>query len=205
MRNIICLGGGTFDRTNHLSRIDRNEDILSYVRRVRSRSTLRVAYLPTARGDDQESMSNFRSNMSVWYGISRRDITVIRLFSDMPRPQIKRAILDADMIYVSGGNTASMLGAWREHGVDLFLMRAYRQGTVLIGFSAGALCWFSSGTSDAFGCIRKFDGCLSFIPQSYSPHGDNPRRVSLHRKLVAAGKLPDGIVHHDNDTLIFLN
>ena len=54
-------------------------------------------------------------------------------------------LLAQDLIYVGGGNVVSMLGAWRAHGLDAILRRAWRKGIVLCGPSAGSLCWFERG------------------------------------------------------------
>ena len=37
-------------------------------------------------------------------------------------------LLSQDLIYVGGGNVVSMLGAWRAHGLDAILRRAWRRG-----------------------------------------------------------------------------
>ncbi len=44
---------------------------------------------------------------------------------------------DADG-YVEGGNTANLLAVWRVHGLDRILQRAWSEGIVLCGLSAGA-------------------------------------------------------------------
>ena len=54
-------------------------------------------------------------------------------------------LLAQDLIYVGGGNVVSMLGAWRAHGLDDVLRKAWRKGVVLCGPSAGSLCWFERG------------------------------------------------------------
>ena len=54
-------------------------------------------------------------------------------------------LLAQDLIYVGGGNVVSMLGAWRAHGLDAILRKAWRKGIVLCGPSAGSLCWFARG------------------------------------------------------------
>src|SRR5207253_72344 len=56
-------------------------------------------------------------------------------------------LLSHDLIWVGGGNTASMLAVWRVHGVDRALRRAWDAGVVLCGGSAGSLCWFEGGTA----------------------------------------------------------
>ena len=55
---------------------------------------------------------------------------------------IEGFLLDQDVIYVGGGNTANMLAIWRLHGVDKALKSAWEEGVILAGWSAGANCWF---------------------------------------------------------------
>ena len=62
---------------------------------------------------------------------------------------IKQKIENADLIYVGGGNTRTMLALWRRLGVDRLLHEAAQRGTVLSGLSAGANCWFHYANSDA--------------------------------------------------------
>ena len=50
------------------------------------------------------------------------------------------------IIYVGGGNTLKMMRRWRRLGVDDLLRSAHSRGAVLCGVSAGAICWFDSGS-----------------------------------------------------------
>jgi dipeptidase E len=86
-----------------------------------------------------------------------------------------------------------MLAVGRVHGVDLALRRAYEAGILLCGVSAGALCWFDSGVTDAFGGpLRRLDDALGLLPGSVCPHDDgDPRRRPPDQQLVADG-LPPG-------------
>ena len=89
---------------------------------------------------------------------------------------IAEKILSADIIYVGGGNTLKMLRIWRKRGVDVLLKQAYKKGTILSGLSAGALCWFRHGSSDArnFSEGKKLSYMrvrgLDLIPATISPH-----------------------------------
>jgi peptidase E len=98
-------------------------------------------------------------------------------------------LLAQDVIYVGGGNTPNMLAVWRVHGVDVALRRAYEAGSLLCGVSAGALCWFEGGVTDAFGGpLRCLDGALGLLPGSFCPHDDgDPRRRPTYQRLVADG------------------
>ena len=44
-----------------------------------------------------------------------------------------------DAILVGGGNTLNMMAIWKAQGMDIALRKAYEQGVVLGGGSAGSL------------------------------------------------------------------
>src|SRR5262245_37800182 len=72
-------------------------------------------------------------------------------------------LLAQDVIYVGGGNTKSMLAAWREWGLPELLREAWASSIVLAGISAGAICWFEQGVTDSLaGQLRALDGLGSF-------------------------------------------
>jgi peptidase E len=97
-------------------------------------------------------------------------------------------LLDQDIIYVGGGNTVNMLAIWRAHGVDEILRRAYDQGIVLAGVSAGALCWFNGGITDSFGGYAPLRDGLGILPGTFCPHYDGEaRRRPLYQRFVAEG------------------
>lgn len=49
------------------------------------------------------------------------------------------AILDMDYIYITEGNTFSILSILKERGIDKVIKQAYMNGTTVIGASAGAM------------------------------------------------------------------
>src|SRR5690606_12096450 len=90
-------------------------------------------------------------------------------------------------------------------GVDALLARAWRQGTVLAGLSAGALCWFESGVTDSFGqALQPLGDGLALLPGSFCPHYDGEAaRRPAYRKLVRGGRLPPGHAADDGVALLF--
>jgi dipeptidase E len=110
------------------------------------------------------------------------------------------------VIYVGGGNTANMLAVWRIHGMDKALRAAWREGVILCGISAGALCWFEGGITDSFGrrLSAMRDG-LGFLKGGFCPHydGEHERRPALHRAL-RSGFIPT-IAADDGAALRFVN
>lgn len=79
----------------------------------------------------------------------------------------------ADIIYESGGHTPSMMEFWSSTGLGDLLRKEWLSGKVMCGASAGAICWFASGNTDAEGYIDREVNCvtgLGFINLYFSPH-----------------------------------
>ena len=113
-------------------------------------------------------------------------------------------IRSQDVVMVGGGNTANMLAIWRLHGVEDALRNAYRNGTILTGWSAGCICWFEAGITDSFtlelGPLR--DG-LKLLKGSACPHYDSEeRRRPVYAREIAAG-LPPGIALDDGVAALY--
>jgi dipeptidase E len=119
---------------------------------------------------------------------------------------LRAFLLEQDVIYVGGGNTANMLAIWRVHGVDRILREAWEAGVVLAGISAGAICWFEAAVTDSFGVpptgLR--DG-LGFLPGSACPHyNSEDRRRPVYHELVLGG-FPGGYAADDGVGLHFVD
>jgi hypothetical protein len=110
-----------------------------------------------------------------------------------------------DIIWVAGGSTANLLALWRLHGLDQILADCWAAGVVLMGVSAGSLCWHQAGTTDSFGPqLQPVTNGLGFLPYSNSPHYDGEeQRRPLVRRLIADGTLPDGYATDNQAGLVF--
>jgi peptidase E len=147
MKQIIAMGGGfLMDDTTLL-----DDFMLSRA----SGSASRVCFVATASGDSDRMLVHYYTALG-----PRCRATHLPLFRRQ-HADVAAHLLAQDVIYVGGGNTPNMLAVWRVHGVDVALSRAYEAGIMLGGVSAGALCWFESGVTDAFGGpLRRLDGGL---------------------------------------------
>ena len=118
----------------------------------------RVCFLPTASGDADHYVVRFYRRFSPdceasHVSLFRRDQGTGGVEDDLATH-----LLGQDLIYVGGGNVVSMLGAWRAHGLDAILRKAWRRGIVLCGPSAGSLCWFEQALSAFHGAPRMVRG-----------------------------------------------
>src|SRR5215475_8224963 len=119
-------------------------------------------------------------------------------FWPWPPENLRELALSHDAILVCGGNTANMLAVWRLHGFDRILREAWEAGIVLLGSSAGMICWFEAGVTDSFGPqLEGMRDCLGFLPGSACPHYDGEElRRPVYRRLVSDG-FPAGLALDD--------
>jgi dipeptidase E len=198
---IVALGGGGFSMEKDSSLLD------DYILSLTTSERPRVCFLPTASGDADHYVVRFYRRFSAHCDAShvslfRRDQGVGGVEDDLATH-----LLAQDLIYVGGGNVVSMLGAWRAHGLDSVLRRAWRRGIVLCGPSAGSLCWFAESLSAFHGAPRRVRG-LGLLPYSNCVHYDaEPARRAEYHRFVAAGMRPgfaadDGVALHFRGTLL---
>ncbi len=110
-----------------------------------------------------------------------------------PTADLRSFIQEQDVICVGGGNTKSMLALWREWGLDHIFREFWQQGKLLMGISAGSICWFEQGVTDSIPGPYTALPCLGFLPGSNCPHydGEVRRRPDYHR-LLQTGQIGDG-------------
>jgi dipeptidase E len=189
---IVAIGGGGFSDEPGASPID--DLILGLSGRARPR----VCFVPTASADSEAYVTRFfdafsRLAEASWLPLfKRRDA------------DLRRLIMDQDVVYVSGGNTANLLAVWRAHGLDTVLREAWQAGVVLAGVSAGAMCWFEAGVTDSFGPgLAPLPDGLGMLAGSFCPHHDSEAdRRPRYRQLVTEG-LPGGWACDDGAALVF--
>ena len=193
---IVAMGGGGFSMEPDNPLLD--DHVLSLARAGRGRDRPRVCFLPTASGDADGYVARFYAAFA-----RRSEASHLALFNRSVH-DLETFLLEQDVIYVGGGNTANMLAVWRLHGVDALLRRAWLGGTVLTGLSAGSLCWFEGGTTDSFGGLAALRDGLGLLPGSHSPHYDGePGRRPAYHGYVADGSLPGGYAADDGAALVF--
>lgn len=97
---------------------------------------------------------------------------------------VKQKIIDADIIYICGGDTVKLLDHVKEYNLESLLKDAYNKGTVLVGMSAGAILLSNKGFSDSL-IIRgesdkyKFINGLNFININFCPHYNiDPKKIT---------------------------
>lgn len=163
----------------------------------------RICFLPTASGDADHYVVRFYRR----FGAGRTDPSHVSLFrrdrsAGAVEGNLEEHLLSQDVIYVGGGSLLSLLGTWRAHGLDRTLRRAWEQGVVLCGLSAGSLCWFADAVTAFHGPSERVTG-LGLLPYSNCVHYDGePERRRSFRSMVGDGLRP-GFGVEDGAALCF--
>ena len=188
-RKILIAGGGF--RT----------EFIRYMAELTGKARPRMCYLPTASADSPSGIIRWYESCAPLDVVPFVQESFISSYSqDLGWDEV---LLSMDAIVVSGGNTLNQQAIWKVQGIDEVLRRAWDQGIVLGGASAGSLCWFEEGTTDSRPKeVTKIE-CLGFLEGSHSPHydGEAVRRPTYHR-LIGAGALKPGYAC-DNDAGIY--
>lgn len=194
-RQIIALGGGGFAMEPRNKRLD------NYILSQSKSPNPKICFIPTASGDSRDYIQRF------YRFFDKQDCVPAHLELFKPiHSDFESFLLEQDIIYVGGGNTRNMLLLWKEWGIDKILQKAYKQGILLAGMSAGAICWFEQGITDPEnGELYALDG-LGFLPGSSCPHYDGEsKRRPAYKKLILNGHAKNGYAIEDGVGLHFVN
>jgi len=170
-RTIVPIGGGKFC-----------DGGARFLTELTGKERPRLLYIGTAMAEDPYGSLRIYDRFGGLAQVSRLE------FFPWPPDDLRSAILDQDLIFVGGGNTANMLAIWRLHGVDELLREALDAGIVLCGSSAGGICWFERGVTDSFGPQLGPMDCLGFLSGSFCPHWDDEEnRRPIYHDLLKGG------------------
>jgi dipeptidase E len=195
MRQIIALGGGGFSMEPENPLLD------LYILIQAGKSNPKICYVPTASGDADICIKWF-------YDFFKQQVcqpSHLSLFKP-PTRDLEGFLLDKDIIYVGGGNTKNLLALWKEWHLDTFMRKAWEQGIVLAGISAGSICWFEEGVTDSYGDKLEPLKCLGFLKGSNCPHYDGEAdRRPAYQQFVTSHQIKPGIAADDGVAIHYID
>jgi len=184
VRRLLTLGGHEFSSRPPDRAVC---ELLLRLASERGGKRPRICILPTASGDTSDLISSFYAA----FGERSCEPSDVSLFRLGRRPlELRDHLLAQDLIYVGGGSLVNLLAVWEAHDIAAILSLAWRQGIVLAGQSAGALCWFEAGITKSSGKPLAAAG-LGFLDGSLCVHYNNePERRAAYLDAVGAGMPP---------------
>lgn len=164
----------------------------------------KVCFLPTASGDSENGIIRWYERMRGIDALPFHQKVWISSYNQ--KQTFEEVLLSMDIIFVGGGNTLNMMAIWKAQGIDKVLKKALEKGIVLMGASAGSLCWFEGGTTDSRPIALSEVECLGFLPYSHSPHYDSEGgRRPLYEKNIEKGIFSAGYAMDNRAGIIFKN
>lgn len=176
MSRLIAIGGGEITQAE-------TESIDTHICDLAGGASPTVLFLPTASGDAPGYCDAFDS----YYGNRLGCQTCHLTLSDerTARDRIQSELNWADIVYVGGGSLPRLLDVWQKTGLDRMLYESWQAGTIIAGLSAGAMCWFTAGLTDA-GDNQEYNivECLDWIPDlACTAHASQERRRAFRASL----------------------
>ena len=161
MGKLVCIGGGENGRLLENGNYAPYEtlEIDEEIVKLSDKENPELLFIGTASKDNNEY---FLAIKDIFEKLGCNVYNLNLLEDNLDNKNIKRMILNTDIIYVGGGDTRFMLQRWRELGIDKLLLQAYNMGIVCSGLSAGSYCWFKYnydlieglGIIDAVNCVH---------------------------------------------------
>ena len=193
-RRILALGGHDFDRRAG------NDAICDLIVELAESPRPRICLLPTASGDHHDQIARFRR------AFGERDCIpqVITLFRLGENPvDLRKELLGQDVIYAGGGSLLNLIAIWRAHGLHEILRECWREGILIVGQSAGAMCWFQGGITSSSGEPTVASG-FGLLPGSACVHYlTEPVRRRRFLRAINAGELEPGLGLEDQAGALF--
>jgi dipeptidase E len=140
---IVAIGGGEIKNKTTL-KIDGYVADLAKSHAGDKRAN--ALFIGTASHDSMPYFNSFRKTYTSVYDIKAEVALVV--YGEMDLERIKNKIDMADCIYIGGGDTVYMLEKWKEVGLLELIIKAYNDGKIICGLSAGAICWFETMYTD---------------------------------------------------------
>ena len=193
-RRILALGGHDFDRRAG------NDAICDLIVELAESQKPKICLLPTASGDPQEGIARFRRSFAERDAIPH----VISLFRLGENPvDLREELLSQDVIYAGGGSMLNLIAIWKAHAIDVIMRECWDEGILIVGQSAGAMCWFQGGITSSSGEPTVASG-FGLLPGSACVHYlTEPVRRRTFLRAVSAGELEPGLGMEDQTGALF--
>lgn len=198
MGRVVAISGGDLSSTRPLN---------LHAIQLSGKANPNVLFVGTASGDSEAYITSIEKE----YESLGCQVKSLCLVTKSYRDRNMDDLLSwADIIYVGGGDTVSMMHIWKRHELDEKLKEIYRKDTaVLTGLSAGAICWFNCGHSDSDSFHNDegwhycwADGMLNLFDYAFCPHYNEDGRSSFDGMLKEKGLAG---LSMDNDTAFVEN
>jgi dipeptidase E len=193
---IIALGGGGFSDQPDNPMLD------EYILLQANKPKPKILFLPTAGGDHEDYIAKFYTS---YKKLNCKPSHLSLTKKTIPYKKLEQLILSQDIIFVGGGSPRFLMQIWRKCGMDKIIKKAWKEGVILSGMSAGAICWYEDGFKNPKDNIWIRISCLGFLEGSFCPHYDKRGELrTAYRKMISSGEIDSGCGVQDGVALHYI-
>jgi dipeptidase E len=194
--HIIALGGGGFSDSPDNLLLD------EYILLQANKAKPKILFLPTAGGDHEDYIEKFYRSYKK-FNCKPSHLSLTKKTYSYKR--LEQLVLSQDVIFVGGGSPRFLMQVWRKCGMDKIIKKAWKQGIILSGMSAGAICWYEDGFKNPKDDVWLRIKCLGFLEGSFCPHYDKRGELrTAFRKMISSGELQPGYGVQDGVALHYV-
>ena len=188
MGRVVAISGGDLLNTEKLN---------LFALKLSGNDSPHVLFIGTASMDSEGYFEGIKAAFEK-LNCSVRELPLTR--GELDQAEIDARLEWADVIYVGGGDTRTMMKIWKQYSLDKKLKEIYENDTaVLTGLSAGAICWFMAGHSDSFTDVDESacsivdvkgikygiaKGMLGLFPYCFCPHYNEEGRETFDSMIT---------------------
>ena len=140
----VAIGGGEILNWNFKTK-DANgtiydlKEIDKSIRKLSINNNPKLLFIGTA---SKENPHYFNAIKNI-YESTGCIVDELKIIDNYNKEDSFKKVLDADIIYIGGGNTKFMLSEWEKVDLKDAIIDAYNKGRIIAGYSAGAYAIFS--------------------------------------------------------------
>ncbi|MBR3839787.1 MAG: Type 1 glutamine amidotransferase-like domain-containing protein [Erysipelotrichales bacterium] len=188
---LVGIGGGQFS-SGETKKID------EYVLGCLNKKNCKLLLLPTAAYDD----TGYIRRVKRYFKKMNVVVDVINYAKNTyDSDDLVKMFDEADIIYLSGGNTLHALETWKQKGIDLLIKDAYIKNKCIMGISAGTISMCAKGYSEISEDNYQLINGLDLIDIAVCPHYNLEARKTFDS--VTYDNV--GIALEDNTAFIYMN
>ena len=172
----VAIGGGEIPGWNFKTK-DANgtiydlEEIDKSIRNLSTKNNPKLLFIGTA---SKENPYYFNAIKNIYESLGCI-VDELKIIDNYNKEDAFNKILDADIIYIGGGNTKFMLSEWEKVDLKDVILEAYNKGIIIAGYSAGAYVIFSVNYEE----IEGFDLIDGVVCAHYNDKLDEKKKQFL--------------------------
>lgn len=137
MKKLVCIGGGDIPRyKNDVLLPYETKEIDEEIVKLSNKEHPKFLFISIASSNPKEYFNGIKK---IYENLG---CIVSHLDINKTYKEIQEDVLNSDIIYIGGGNTKYLVEQLKTTNIDKLLIKAYNNGIVCAGLSAGSYCWF---------------------------------------------------------------